>query len=209
MFVDTVVTSVSGAEGAKKEPHFSYSGIISVKLHKVFPQIVLDSNKNDKFFMKIRSTGVDRSQKIDLEANFSEYFDLYAPKGINANTLSVLAPNFMQLLIDASSTFDVEVYGDRLYLITQDPLYTARVMNEALDALREQLAYMKHLEISWSYKPLAQPFDVLKRSDKILSTPYSFKLGPYRINIFVLIGIVFVILFLMPFIPFIITLLSL
>ena len=203
MFVDKVVTgTTSTGDNSMGKPRFMKSGVISVKLNKLFPQIVLDSNQNDKFFLKTRSSLIDKSQKIELEANFSKHFDFYAPQGINANTLTILAPNFMQILIDASATFDVEIFGDRLYLITQDPLYTTTVMNEAVQALTVQLAYMRRLETSWNYSPLHEPIDELKQVDTIFISPYSIKLGAWRIGLVpVIIVLMIVILLIFMIIP--------
>lgn len=200
MFVDKVATSYSGGNGSPSVPYFSRSGVVVVQLNKIFPQLVLDSNKNDKFFMKIRSAAIKKDQKIDLEGNFSGYFDFYSPLGINVNTLSVLAPNFMQILIDSSATFDVEIFGDKLFLTTQDPLFTARSMSEVSRALEEQLGYMSRLEQSWSYQPLKSPFDLLEWD--VVENFYSIKIGGYRIGlawlILVLFGIVFLASLLIP-----------
>lgn len=193
MFVDRVVTSYSGSGGrASSKPHFSRSGVIVVELNKLFPQLVLDSNKNDKFFMKVRSATIDTRQKINLEANFPKYFDFYAPQGINTNSLTVLAPNFMQTLIDSSATFDVEIFGNRLFILTQDPLYSERVMNEALQALKVQLTYMNRLEASWNYQPVSPPFDVLKQTT--VSNFYALKIGPFRVGLVQFILTLFVLL---------------
>lgn len=196
MFVDRVTVSYGGTVKRgmvnNDAPHYSYNGIIVVELNKIFPQIVLDSNKNDKWFMKTRSAAIDSSQKINLEANFSEYYDFYAPKGINANSLSILAPNFMQMLIDSSASFDVELYGDKLYMTTNDPLFTVSVMDDAISALDEQLKYMHRLEDSWSYQPIVEPFDKLKQT-RIVNL-YSVKIGNYRLGLLQLILIIFVLL---------------
>ena len=188
MFVDRI-TIASYANGNEGLSNYSYRGVIAVQLHKIFPQMVLDSNKNDKWLVKTNSAAIDASQKINLEANFSNYYDFYSPKGINANSLSVLAPNFMQMLIESSATFDVEFFGDKIYLTTEDPLFTVNVMNDAINALEVQLKYLKRLEASWDYQPLEPPFDVLKQT-KIVNF-YSVKFGPLRIGLVQLILILF------------------
>lgn len=211
LFIDRVAYGYTGGDGEPLEPQYTNSGIIVVQLHKIFPQLVLDSNNNDKFFIKTRSAAIDSSQKIDLEANFSQYYDFYAPKGINANSLSVLSPNFMQMLIDSSAAFDVEFFGDKMYIITQDPLFSVSVMNDAINALEEQLRYMQRLEESWSYQPITSPFDVLKQT-KVVNY-YSLKIGSHRIGLIQLILSIFAIIFLItifaPLIAFLSTILSL
>lgn len=207
MFVDRVVVAYGGSSGNTK-PTFSYRGVIVIQLHKLFPQIVLDSNKNDKYLLKTNSAAIDKSQKINLEANFSQYYDFYAPKGINANSLTVLAPNFMQMLINSSATFDVEFFGDKMYIITQDALFTAGIMEDVINALEEQLKYMQRLETSWDYQPLVAPFDVLIQSK--IANFYSIKVGTRRIGLLQLILLLFLIVFLlMTVVPLIFMVLAL
>lgn len=207
MFVDRAIVAYGGGTNDDNLT-YSYRGVIAVQLHKIFPQIVLDSNKNDKWFIKTNSAAIDNSQKINLEANFSKYFDFYAPKGVNANSLSVLAPNFMQMLIDSSATFDVEFFGDKMYITTQDPLFTVSIMNDAINALDVQLKYMKRLETGWNYQPLVPPFDVLKQSK--IANFYSLKVGSYRIGLVQLVLLLFALVaILMLFGPVIMMLLAL
>jgi len=137
--------------------------IIQVKLPKVFPQMVLDSNKNDKSHTSTIPATFKNSQKLQLEGNFADYFDFYAPQNLQVNTLTVLAPNFMQLVMESAATFDVEFYGDELILITREPIYTPSAMALTLEALEAELQYLTTLMPSWNYQPLREPFDLLEK----------------------------------------------
>lgn len=53
--------------------------IIRVLLPKPFPQLFLDSNKNDKSLVSAVPTSFKADQKLTLEGSFNEYFDFYAP----------------------------------------------------------------------------------------------------------------------------------
>jgi hypothetical protein len=154
-------------------------GIIRITLPKVFPQMVLDSNKNDKGYTSTIPASFQENQKLALEGNFAEHFDFYAPIGLQVNTLTVLAPNFMQILIDSAATFDVEFYGTEMILVTREPLYTPSVMQTALQALAAQLQYMDRLLQSWNYLPVDPPFDMLRKTffDGTVT-----KVGPLRIK---------------------------
>jgi hypothetical protein len=153
--------------------------IIRITLPKIFPQIVLDSNKNDEGYMSTIPASFKDSQKMVLEGDFAKYFDFYSPVGLQVNTMAVLAPNFMQILINSASTFDVEFYGPELILVTRDPIYTPSVMQTALTALEAQLHYMDRLLLSWDYQPVNQPFDLLHKTyfDGTVA-----KIGPLRIK---------------------------
>lgn len=172
------------ARDATADPHtrhlaLSKRSIIRVTLPKIFPQMVLDSHKNDKSYISSIPVSVKTNQKVSLEGDFGRYFDFFAPVGLQVNTLTVLAPNFMQVLVAASATFDVEFYGNEIVLVTRDPIYDPIVMQEALAALDAQLNYMDRLLLSWNYRPHVQPFDPLEYS---YFNGEVVKLGPLRIR---------------------------
>lgn len=161
--------------------------VIKVTLPMTFPQIVLESNKNDKTAVSTMPSTFLPSQRLQLEGNFNQYFDLYAPTGLHINTLTVLAPNFMETLMHAAASFDVEFFGNQMILITKDPLYTPTVMKQALLALETQLAYLTRLSGSWDYQPVNQPFDVLQ---KPFFKGETVKIGPFRLSPGILISII-------------------
>ena len=138
--------------------------VIRVALPKLFPQVVLESNKNDKSAVSTMPSSFKTSQRVDLEGDFKDYFDLYMHTGLQASTLTVLAPNFMEMLMQVSTKFDVEFYSNEMILITKDPLYTPTAIREATQLLETQLAYLDRLMLSWSYKPTKQPFDLLEKT---------------------------------------------
>lgn len=157
-------------------------GIIRVPLPKVFPQVFLDSNKNDRSILGgIRMSsvwvGYKQDQQLSLEGNFAEYFDFYSPKGVHVNTLSLFAPNFMTILQDHAHAFDIEFYGNEMIIITRLPLYTPETMALLERALIEQLAYLDRLMSSWNYTPLEPPFDRLIKGGTSL-----LKMGRFRVS---------------------------
>lgn len=136
--------------------------IVKVRLPKIFPQVVLDSHKNEPGYISSFPTTIKSDQKITLEGDFGTFFDFYAPHNLQVNTLTLLAPNFMQILMNSASTFDVEFFGDEMTLATWENIYDPAVIQVAFDALSEQLAYIDRLVASWNYEPLKPPFDTLK-----------------------------------------------
>jgi hypothetical protein len=172
------------------ELNLTYRGVIRISLPKMFPQIVIDSNKNDKSYVSTIPTAIEPQQKLTLEGNFAEYFDLYAPMGLQNKVLTLLAPNFMQILMDSAATFDVEFYGNEMILTTHDPLYTSTVMNNALAILQTQLTYIDRLLNSWNYQPKQQPFDYLSYSyiNGDVIKIGSFRLYPKQLITLILLG---------------------
>lgn len=152
---------------------------IKVTLPTFFPQMVLDSNKNDRGITGSMPASFKPSQKLHLEGDFPTYFDFYAPLGLQVNTLTVLAPNFMQIIKDSAHTFDVEFFGKEMVLVTHEPIYTPEVMDVALKALDEQLRYLQRLLPSWNYQPINPPFDMLQ---KTTWQGQSIKIGQLRLS---------------------------
>jgi len=167
-------------------------GIVRVKLPKLFPQVLLDSNKNDQGMLSNVAVSYQADQRLGLEGDFSNYFDFYSPMGLQVNTLSLLAPNFMQILVDSAPYVDVEFYGNEMILMTKEPLFTTKVMNAVYSALETQLTYLDRLTNSWDYVPKEPPLDLLKRSTVSSNV---LKVGNFRLNLGIIIMIIFAILF--------------
>jgi hypothetical protein len=154
------------------------TGIVRITLPKSFPQVVLDSNKNDRIQSSVR-TEYEPSQRLMLEGDFAKHFDLYVPAGVQINALSLLAPNMMQILMNHSGLFDVEFRHNELILMTRKPLYCPETMRLLQEAMTEQLTYMNRLMQSWNYTPHNQPFDMLEKPSVGGSI---IKLGRFRIS---------------------------
>jgi len=167
--------------------HFNKTSVVRIKLNKIFPQMLLDSNRNDSASgVSSVPSGIKDSQKISLEGNFDNYFDFYAPNNLNVHALTVLAPNFMSILMDSSVRFDVEFHGDEMIITSREPMYSPKAMQILHSALEQQLIYMKRLEFSWNYVPNTQPFDVLKK--RWIGGPV-IKIGSRRVSLYgMLIG---------------------
>lgn len=163
------------------------TGIVRITLPKLFPQIVLDSNKNDRIQSSLH-TEYDKSQRINLEGDFGQYFDLYVPSGLHINALSLLAPNMMQIIKNHSGLFDIEFNGHELILMTRKSIYRPENMILLQDALSEQLAYMNHLLLSWSYTPKQKPIDILLKPSFVGRT---IKIGRLRITAMTQLIIIF------------------
>lgn len=101
--------------GSGKSSHTRAFGVIEVKLPRKLPHILLDSRKNNRFGMSHLSL-FSTNQKLQLEGNFNNYFDLYVPKGYERDALYFLTPELMALLIDHGAEFDVEIVDNHLFV---------------------------------------------------------------------------------------------
>ena len=138
------------------------TGVVRITLPKQFPQIVLDSNRNDRMQSSIRTEYL-QSQRISLEGDFANYFDLYVPRDLQINALSLLAPNFMQILKNHSGLFDVEFNTNEMILMTRKPIYNLENMKLLQEIMTEQLTYLNRLMQSWNYTPKQLPIDLLEK----------------------------------------------
>ncbi|MBL8159572.1 hypothetical protein JNJ66_03885 [Candidatus Saccharibacteria bacterium] len=172
-------TAASTQQSNAENLNLARRSIVRVSLPKVFPQIVLESNKNDKSAVSTMPTSFKTDQKLGLEGAFADYFDLYAPRGLQINTLTLLAPNFMQQLMDSSAMFDVEFLGTDMYFVTKDSIYSPHIMEQALGILETQLTYLKRLLESWDYQPNNPPYDRLEVTQWQGAVT---KIGPLRLS---------------------------
>lgn len=182
MFLEYASASVGYEHDMKHE--LTKRSIVKITLPKLFPQLVLDSNKNDGAPTSTIPNSIKSDQALSLEGNFSDHFDLFVPRGLQIDALHILAPNFMQILKDSSAKFDVEFYGTEMVLVTRESIYTPEAMAYLAEAIQVELNYLSRLLKSWDYRPLKQPFDKLEYSSLNGDVV---KIGPLRLKPGVLI----------------------
>jgi len=107
--------------------------IMHLSLSKTLPHLVLDSRKNDGVVSSIPRYFSD-DQRIELEGDFDDYFDLYAPNGYEIEALDIMSPDFMQMLIDFHTDFDVEIDDKSVYIISKGVNYDQQSMSELFTA---------------------------------------------------------------------------
>lgn len=87
------------------------------------PRIFLDALHHD-FLNTDIFTKPSYGEIISLEGDFNEYFTLYVPKGFERESLQIFAPDVMAKLIDNSKQFDLEFFGDHLYIYSSKTIDT-------------------------------------------------------------------------------------
>lgn len=133
-------------------------GYIAVALDREMPHMLLDTKQNNStlFGQEVSSnlpSAHDMSQLLQLEGDFSKHFNLYVPKGYEADALYVFTPDLMARLIDHGSDCDIEVVGDRLYVYlpkmfdqsTAQVDYVATLLDALLVKFRDRTTrYLAH-----------------------------------------------------------------
>lgn len=158
------LTSASGREykyasgnNLRSYPAFGAFNGIDITLPIFLPHIYLDSLKAGG--IKIGAV-LDESQRIVLEGDFNEYFSVFVPRPYEAVALSILTPDVMQTFKDHASPFDVELFGDRLRIITDknvlnDPLLEEEMVASAKFILKE----IEDKQRGWSYENDERTFE--------------------------------------------------
>jgi len=93
-------------------------GYVAVKLSAPLPHIVLDAKGNNSFGSNL-PISFRGAQRLSLEGNFDEYFELYCPRGYERDALYLFTPDVMARFIDNSAELDVEIVDGWMFLYTR------------------------------------------------------------------------------------------
>jgi hypothetical protein len=90
--------------------------VMKVELKNHYPHIVLDSTAEDPYFGDIGKFFSEDS-RIHLEGDFDNYFKVYA-KADAVDSLRILSPDMMALMIDSGHKYDIEIFENNLHIIS-------------------------------------------------------------------------------------------
>jgi hypothetical protein len=99
--------------GGKYYHHTHNFTVALVRLPINLPHIQL----NSKAVRSLRNDLID-TESLQLEGNFSNYFDLRLERGQQVDALSILSPEVMSALIDYDKTENIEIVDSDLFFIT-------------------------------------------------------------------------------------------
>src|SRR5690606_23471582 len=97
-------------------------GYVAVKLDVPLPNIVLDAVGNNTLFGSNLPARFDRDQRLSLEGDFDQYFQLYCPEGYERDALYLFTPDIMARFIDNAAQLDAEIVDDWLFLYSKRKL---------------------------------------------------------------------------------------
>lgn len=101
--------------GSGKNSRTYTYGVIRCNLSRKLPNVLIDATSNN--FMKRFSNlgGFGSSQKISLEGDFDQFFNVFCPEGYGRDTLYWLTPELMELLKKYMANYDLEVVDNHVY----------------------------------------------------------------------------------------------
>ncbi len=98
-------------------------GFMALQLDRRLPHMVLDARSNNGLFGGTNlPSQFSKDQILTLEGNFNEYFTLFCPREYERDALYVFTPDLMALLVDQTSSFDVEIVDDWMFVYSAQPL---------------------------------------------------------------------------------------
>lgn len=102
--------------GYGKSEVFHPYAYVRMRLPRHIPNMVLDASSNNflRSFTNLPASIKD-AQRLSLEGDFNEHFNLYVPKDYERDALYIFTPNLMLALLEYSADLDIEIIGDELY----------------------------------------------------------------------------------------------
>jgi hypothetical protein len=121
---------------------------IELTLPKLLPEIYIDSHNDGK-----NRTPIDyikRGQKLTLEGDFNNYFQVFCAPEASVLVLSILTPDLMAVLVDASEKYDVRIVGKTLQIFSNGRIFKQPEKQAALLTVAEKLiSEIDHRMKSW------------------------------------------------------------
>ena len=115
-------SSSTDSEGHRTSSTRTYrQGYVLINLYRKLPHIILDSKKNGIGSIGNSLLFVNQNQRLELEGDFNNYFDLYVPNGYERDALYIFTPDVMAVFVDETCNFDAEIIDDKLFIYSRGP----------------------------------------------------------------------------------------
>ncbi len=136
--------SIFGGDASKKR----YSTVLKVQLSNFYPHILLDSLYNKGGAVMVNK----KSEEIQLEGDFHENYLLYVEPEYRIDALSLITPDIMQTMMSASKFYDVEIFGNSLYIYDEGDKRSKKHIKDLFYALTVLTDDIEHK--SRTFKPI-------------------------------------------------------
>jgi len=100
-----------------------FGGWIAIRLGRPLPHIVLRATDRGtrRFSM---GYAPDAAQRLSLEGDFDEHFELYCPAGYEQDALYLFTPDVMSRAVEDAGGWDIEIVDDTLLLVSPRDVVT-------------------------------------------------------------------------------------
>ncbi|MBO9577241.1 MAG: hypothetical protein J7480_00550 [Microbacteriaceae bacterium] len=116
---------------------------LSVRLETAVPHFVLRAPKRRRSLRWVNELPFEEAQRISLEGDFDRHFQVYAPKGYDADIRYVFTPDFMAFCIDHLGGWDIELIDLELRCLAPSRLHLEQpaVLRSVIDLARALSTY--------------------------------------------------------------------
>ncbi len=102
--------------GSGKSRTTYYRTVMLTTIPDVVSHFIVNSKLNNNQMHGSNLHIYDTGQKFSLEGDFSEFFDVLAPKGHETDIVNLLAPNTMEYMLEELTNYDFEIVSGHLYV---------------------------------------------------------------------------------------------
>lgn len=111
-----IICEQEETRGSGRNTHTYKRTIVCVEIPDTKLQLIINSKLNNDDTSGGNLAKYRRSQRYRAEGNFSDYFEIYSPRGAEVDVLTLLAPDVLEYILENFSDFDIEVVDKNLFL---------------------------------------------------------------------------------------------
>ncbi|GEM_PF-1774586 len=173
--------------GSGKSQETHYFTDLCLELAQNFPLIVLDNKRNNVWRFSDLPERVPGGKTLQLEGDFNDSYRTTVLPGTEQEVLTLLTPDFMAELLQVPKQADIEIEGNKLFVITPVNSFKGPATH-ALFATADIV--LKHLnELADSWQASDSPDAVSQMAATALTPRNNILLRPKHINILGYAGI--------------------
>lgn len=132
--------------------------VMEIDILNQFPHILLDSQRNNGGAARVRAT----SEKLSLEGDFDSFFSLYVEPSHRTDALSIISPDVMQTVMNATQQYDIEICGAKVYLFAPGDKRNKKYVRDLFMGMQHVLYELNHRALSFRLSQPLQPAGSMK-----------------------------------------------
>lgn len=103
-------------EGYGRSSSTNVVGYMTAQLTRRLPHLILDSRQNNAVRWDSNlPQSLRKDQRLELEGDFNQYFQLFVPDQYESDALYILTPDIMELLVTRAAAYDVEIIDNQVH----------------------------------------------------------------------------------------------
>lgn len=137
--------SQTETRGSGKNRRVYNRSIIAVDIPDTQLQLIVNSKINSDGSSGGNLQSYAKSQRLTLEGDFGNFFDLYMPETTQSESLTLLAPDSMLYILVNLADYDIEINGNKLFVYRYKRMSTNEVSEllMKIDGLLEKMRLRK------------------------------------------------------------------